>query len=238
MIQRRNKGFTIVELMLSIAFISFLLLSIALLAIQVGRIYQRGLTLQTINQSGREISDMVRRDFLQSRAPHIKTATIPIPGAVVGGRVCLGDYSYVWNTISALRDHATSDALAKFDGVQPLNLARVVDPGGRFCVKDPTTGNYPMTVPRTDAAQVLQAKEGSEDPIIGVYNMTATPIIKQQNSISQGVGDEALYKVQFTLGTSATDEIDTSRHTCKPPGEADLEYCAINKFEVVARTNG
>lgn len=237
MIQKRNVGFTIVELMLSIAFISFLLLSIALLAIQVGRIYQRGLTLQTINQSGREISDMIRRDFLQARAPHITKATVDRAGETVGGRVCLGDYSYVWNTISAMQKYASNDSSITTINGKSINLARVADPGGQLCSKD-AAGRYQKEIDQSKATHILQAKEGSEVPVIGVYTMTADPIIKEQRAISQGVSDEALYIVQFTLGTSAAQEINTSSATCKPPDEADLEYCAINKFEVVARTNG
>ncbi|MDO4774013.1 MAG: hypothetical protein Q4A37_02710 [Candidatus Saccharibacteria bacterium] len=239
MIQKRNQGFTIIELMLSIAFISFLLLSIALLAIQVGRMYQRGLTLQTINQSGREISDMMRRDFLQARAPHITTAAVSRGGEVVGGRLCLGDYSYVWNNVAALEKYAAADSsLARLAGsTQPLTLARVADPGGLLCTLD-AAGQYTQEVTPSSTTQLLRQKASNDDAVVGIHTMTAERIIAPSAHLSQGLGDEALYQVRFVLGTGVTSEINTADHTCKPPNEADLEYCAINKFEIVARTNG
>ena len=49
-----RRGFTLIELMLAIAFISMLLLAIAAVGIQVGRIYTRGIVLRDVNQAGRE----------------------------------------------------------------------------------------------------------------------------------------------------------------------------------------
>ena len=65
---RRSTGFTIIELTLAMAFISVLLLSIVMTAIQAGRIYNRGAVLRSVNQAGRDVSDTLRRDFLQTNA--------------------------------------------------------------------------------------------------------------------------------------------------------------------------
>ena len=43
-----RRGFTLIELMLAIAFISMLLLAIAAVGIQVGRIYTRGIVLRDV----------------------------------------------------------------------------------------------------------------------------------------------------------------------------------------------
>ena len=69
--RRANSGFTLVELMLAMAFVSVLLLSVAMVAVQAGKIYNRGTVMKTVNQSGRTISDVIRRDFLQSSATKI-----------------------------------------------------------------------------------------------------------------------------------------------------------------------
>lgn len=73
--QCRRHGFTLIELMLAMAFVSVLLLAIATIAIQAGKLYNRGLTLKSINQSGREIGDILRRDFLQANAGKISGNT-------------------------------------------------------------------------------------------------------------------------------------------------------------------
>jgi hypothetical protein len=56
MSSRQSKGFTLVELMLSMAFVSLLLLAIALLVIQISNMYNKGLTLRAVNESGQLIA--------------------------------------------------------------------------------------------------------------------------------------------------------------------------------------
>ena len=68
---RRTKGFTIVELSLAMTFVSMLLLAIAMTAIQAGSLYNKGLVLESVNQAGRDIGDMLRRDFMQANAVRI-----------------------------------------------------------------------------------------------------------------------------------------------------------------------
>ena len=58
-----QRGFTIIELMLAMTFVSFLLMAIAMVTVQVGKTYNRGLTLKTVNQSGRDITDSIRSDI-------------------------------------------------------------------------------------------------------------------------------------------------------------------------------
>ena len=99
-----KKGFTLVELMLAMVFVSVLLLAIALTAIQSGRLYNRGTILRSINQAGRDISDNLRRDFLQANSQKINLGADPadMSGNIIehksasgktGGRICLGYYS-------------------------------------------------------------------------------------------------------------------------------------------------
>lgn len=53
---KQEQGFTLVELSLSMAFIAMLLLGIALLTIQISAIYNKGLTMRSVNESGRLIA--------------------------------------------------------------------------------------------------------------------------------------------------------------------------------------
>ena len=43
------------------------------MGIQAGKMYSRGIVLRDVNQAGRDISDTVRRDFLQANAEKIDT---------------------------------------------------------------------------------------------------------------------------------------------------------------------
>jgi prepilin-type N-terminal cleavage/methylation domain-containing protein len=65
MIRGYKKGFTLIELMLAMSFISVLLLSIAMVGIQAGKMYSRGIVLRDVNQAGRDISDTIRRIFFK-----------------------------------------------------------------------------------------------------------------------------------------------------------------------------
>ena len=93
-VDKTHKGFTLIELMLAMTFISVLLLAIAMTIIQVGAIYNKGVALKDINQSGRGISDDISRTVAASEAFSLTTDYVT---GTDGGRVCLGSYSYIWN---------------------------------------------------------------------------------------------------------------------------------------------
>ncbi len=124
---KRQKGFTLIELMLSVGFIGSLLMVIALIIIQIMGIYNKGLTLKSVN----EVSRIVVRDIQQSisgsdffKIQYIDDTTNQPVDAVTlkqasektvdyyvndaGGRLCTGVYSYAWNTGGALKAYRGS----------------------------------------------------------------------------------------------------------------------------------
>lgn len=232
MIRDAKQGFTLIELMLAMTFISILLLSITMVGIQAGRMYSRGVVLRDVNQAGRDISDTFRRDFLQANAGKINITGLRVPNNEnwTTGRLCLGAHSYVWNNPKYLDDPSLLGAnrLFKVDG-NPINLVRVVDADGGLCKRD-GSGKYPETVDMAKSSNLLRSIS-SGDGSIGVHNVTLEKITPDNSR-------EALYKLTFTLGTSKMSEIRNS--SCKAPDETDsnFEFCAINKFEMIVRTNG
>ena len=108
-------------------------------------------------------------------------------------------------------------------------LVRVVDADGGLCKRD-GSGKYPETVDMAKSSNLLRPIS-SGDGSIGVHNVTLEKITSDNSR-------EALYKLTFTLGTSKMSEIRNS--SCKAPDETDsnFEFCAINKFEMIVRTNG
>ena len=249
MIQRckQRKGFTLVELMLAMSFVSVLLLSIAMTAIQAGRIYNRGTVLRTVNQAGRDIGDMLRRDFLQTNAAKIvvnvdnsienPVITTQEGGETLGARFCLGQYSYVWNTAVTLDKGILANPSVAYttkagSDKTPVTLVRVDDREGQLCQRDPVTNRYPSAIDAAMTTQLLKPI-GADDVVIAVHDMK---VMRMTNS----EGSEQLYSIQFTLGTSAIEEINTLDGTCKPPNDdqANADFCAINKFDMIVRTNG
>lgn len=232
MIRDAKQGFTLIELMLAMTFISILLLSITMVGIQAGRMYSRGVVLRDVNQAGRDISDTFRRDFLQANAGKINITGLRVPNNEnwTTGRLCLGAHSYVWNNPKYLDDPSLLGAnrLFKVDG-NPINLVRVVDADGGLCKRD-GSGIYPETVDMAKSSNLLRSIS-SGDGSIGVHNVTLEKITSDSSR-------EALYRLTFTLGTSKMSEIRNS--SCKAPDEAEsnFEFCAINKFEMIVRTNG
>lgn len=232
MIRDAKQGFTLIELMLAMTFISILLLSITMVGIQAGRMYSRGVVLRDVNQAGRDISDMFRRDFLQANVGKINITGLRVPNNEnwTTGRLCLGAHSYVWNNPKYLDDPSLLGAnrLFKVDG-NPINLVRVVDADGGLCKRD-GSGRYPETVDMAKSSNLLRSIS-SGDGSIGIHNVTLEKITSDSSR-------EALYRLTFTLGTSKMSEIRNS--SCKAPDETDsnFEFCAINKFEMIVRTNG
>ena len=239
----RRYGFTLIELMLAMAFVSVLLLAIATIAIQAGKLYNRGLTLKSINQSGREISDSLRRDFLQANAGKISgnansaVVMVQAGGADRSGRLCLGDYSYVWNAPKVVSGEVKSGAgiITEVGGPhsgRPINFARVIDPDGMLCQKNETTGAYMSTV-ATDKVTHLLKPAGSNDVVLAIHQMKAARVAGDS-------GADSLYRLEFVLGTSQLEAVNTANGTCKPPADnsENLDFCAINSFEMIVRTNG
>jgi len=138
MIRRDKSGFTLVELMLAIAFIGFIVLFVVFAVVQVMRTYNKGLTVKEINQTARTtVEDM-------SRAT--RSSSSVVTSAAASGRVCFGNVSYVWNYQGATTNKLDSA------GNPPVTLARVNDPGSAMCAL--SAGSYP-NVPAAKSTTLL-----------------------------------------------------------------------------------
>ena len=236
----RQKGFTIIELTLSMAFVSALLLAIVMTSIQAGRIYNKGVVLESVNQASRDIGDSIRRDFMQSDAAHVSQADgsesviiLSEGGEPKSGRFCLGEYSYLWNYPSvleaALAGESVSGPVVK-RGDKIINFVRVVDDGGSFCAS--SDGNYETNIGADRQLMSMLDEKGDQGVVLAIHELGIEPVLANSNS------SEALFRVNYTIGTSAQAEINGQQ--CRPPadGNANDQFCAINQFEMIVRTNG
>lgn len=234
--KQQTTGFTIIELMLAMGFVALLLLAIAMTTIQIGKIYTKGITLRQVNQAGRALSDELQRSIAATSPFDVDTKTGPMaryidqPG---GGRLCIGKYSYAWNTGRALAGGMGAPAVVNTydqpDGA-PIRFVRVNDPGALLCASPSNK------VVQSSATEMLDS--GDRDLVIHSFD------IKQTTALDATTG-QALYAVSFVLGTNDATQLDnvgvggiaTNDVSCKPPaqGQGGEDYCSVNKFDIIAR---
>lgn len=240
--KRQLAGFTIIELMLAMGFISVLLLAIVMTAIQAGRIYNKGLVVQSVNQAGRDVADQLRRDFLQTDARRIApgddgSVIVVAEGGQESGRLCLGQYSYLWNIPNESGVDSANSATVVDSAGEPITFVRVADESGALCVAS-DTGQYERTLPGDEAriTHLLRQQTDTTDVGLAIHSLRVMPAVREEGERRS----ESLYRLTYTIGTSAVSEISSADQTCKAPNDeaANDEFCAINQFEMLVRTNG
>lgn len=220
-----RRGFTLIELMLAMSFVSVLFIGIAMITVQVGQTYNRGITIKAVNQAGRDVSDTLKRDIAASQHSDITFVAQSTAGAQGLNRLCLGNYTYVWNYGRAIYEGTARNFQGTTD---PIVLARVNDANGAYCRS--VGGAYPATVAKANAVSVLEA----EDLRLALHTFAISPVIVDESS------NQAAYTVRFTIGTNDQEAIMTGGQQCRPPDDSDnnLQFCAVNIFEMVVRAGG
>ena len=221
---RRESGFTLIELMLAMTFISLLLVAIAMTTIQISNIYNKGLTLTAVNQAGRDVSATMRRD-IGAAMPLDTTADGELVNYTVtsnGGRLCLGSYSYLWNYGSTLTDGVTGEMITYQGTDEPVVLARVQDKDAQLCADLESQPDKALATELTANDSLDLALHSLDFKEIAVDALTG----------------QALYAVSFQVGTNEEGTLDSS--TCRPPDDAGAnpEFCAVNEFNIVVRAGG
>jgi len=222
--KQRSNGFTIIELMLAMGFISLLLLAIALLTLHLGTIYNQGITLREVNEAGLTVSEDIQRT-IGAAAPFVINASKESNRYITsteGGRLCVGSHTYAWNYLG----NTPSGEMNKYTTPQsaPISLVKVADPGGRLCRAE----NVYERINPDNANELLAVGDRN----LVVYDFK----ISSPTSVSITAG-QTLYAVDFTIGTNGTDIVDATNKTCRPPSESSRsrEYCAVNQFSIIVR---
>lgn len=223
MTQTRQRGFTLVELMLAMTFLSILLLAIAGLIIQVTNVYTKGVTLTAVDRAGQAISSEVQRTLNQSSAAKVKYVTSGDDGA----RLCTGSATYVWNYGDAITGTGPNftDANKYTDGTKDIRFIKLQDPDGEYCQPNPETGVLP-DIDKARATELLQGKD---------RNVVLHDLSFYAESIASSA--QTLYSVSMEVGTNNSGESNVieGQTRCKPPSEGYDEFCAVNRFEFTAR---
>lgn len=220
--QYNKKGFTIIELMLAMGFVSALLLAIAMTVIQIGNIYNRGVTYKDVNQAGITLAIELQRS-INSSAPFDLSGKYIIQDW--GGRLCTGQYSYIWNYAKNIADSSLPKNGYVGSLTDVIGFVKVTDTTGDYC-KNP----YPSII-KKDAVELLN--EGQNKLAIHSFSIRSEPSAYDEKT------GQRLYSISFLLGTNEQTALTGSDSDiqCKLPNDANANpsYCAINQFNIVAR---
>jgi hypothetical protein len=227
---RQTAGFTIVELMIAMAFISVLLLAIAMVVMQIGAIYNKGTTMKSVNQSGRAIVDDMKRTIGSSKLD-ISTdyrvhdhndgsrPTIDLDS----GRLCTGTYSYIWNIGTHVDPAHPESQFNKYSGDASdklLRLVKVLDSGRQYC-----KGDAKAAIDPTNAVELLSDRD------------LAVQGFHIEQLTHNGASGMTLYNIGITISNAESEAINTVDNSCKTPSEGSTlqNYCAVNEFIFTAR---
>jgi type II secretory pathway pseudopilin PulG len=214
---KQNTGFTLVELMLALAFVGFVMIFAITTIIQVMSTYNKGLAVKEINQTARAITeDMSRIIRATSRYGVVTAPLTDVSGSKA--RVCFNGISYVWNFTNVSANTYTDNSRVTF--------ARVEDPGSSLCV--PSSGVYPQ-VDKTKATELLTDR-------VWVHQLTVIPTV--------GGG---FYDIFMQLSTAddtsnpglvydSANADPVQRVKCK--GGDTGQFCAVANFTTTVNARG
>ena len=151
--RHKSSGFTLVELNLAVIAVALLVIAVAMVTINVTKINQHGILLKSINQTGREVMDLLERDLAVARADQVK---YELAGSA--GRLCLGTVSYVFNTAQALSSGAGDLILdERKTPSRAVTLVRIDDKDRAWCSKaGPVFTKTAITAADIEVTEVLQ----------------------------------------------------------------------------------
>jgi Tfp pilus assembly protein FimT len=229
-----KQGFTLIELMLSMSFISVLLIAIALTIIQISNIYNHGLTIKDVNQSARSISSELQSGISQAVPFSIASGTgSHYIQSAWGGRLCVGQYSYIWNygvnINNAITTNNYSDSNLNVYVTTPSTIIRFVkvpDTNAVYCTQ--TNGKYP-DIASTNAVDLLNAGDHS----LAIHSFS----IASAAGAIDAKTNERLYTISFLIGTNDQNALVSGSTSCKPPSVsgADPTYCSVQQFTLAVR---
>ncbi len=232
---RRTEGFTIIELTLAMAFIAALLLAIAMTVIQIGAMYGRGMMLKETNQTARVIIDDIRRTITGGAAFSDTEDYVVFDN--VGGRICTGTYSYVWNVGAAQSTNGNN--VAHYEGdATVIRLVKIADGSKSYCQRNAAGNVAKRDIPASErslARELINA--GDRD--LALHQLR----INTSQSAEDTLTGQRLYSMNFIIGTNdqaalQTDTTTGEKVACLAPGQpnADPLYCSVREFTLVVRT--
>lgn len=226
---QKRAGFTLIELMLAMTFLSVLMLAIAMTIIQMGTIYNKGLSVKDVNQIGRSLSDEFSRSASEAAGFSIDR---DFKQTDAGGRLCLGRYSYIWNNKGANEANSDPSIVRYASGTKVVRLVKVPDPTRFYCTPNATgvLGNT-IVAPDVNRAQEL-LPEG--DQRIGINEIRIVP----SSVVTDPTTLQTMFMFEYVVSNGRTSSMTEDQRACLGPSDpnSDLVYCTVVPFNIVLRT--
>lgn len=246
---KAKRSFTLVELMLAMAFLGTMLIGIATITVRVIGIYQRGLTMRGVSSVGREIVSDFNRIISSSNTSNIsinpteKKVTQAIlnkkrsnyyltkdeDGEQLGGVFCTGSYSYIWNTaknIKKAREYTHDNNIMSRTDI-PVGTIRsmVADKKIFAIIADNDKGVARGMIPRLARIPDPNRYACSHDSSYNTYGIPGMA--------SKGVEGNGYYKIYGETGFNIGSQGLSNIHELINDNEVDL---ALYHFEVFPAT--
>ena len=230
-------------------FVSAILIAIALTIIQIGGIYNRGVTLKQVNQAGRAVSSELQ-DSISSSAPFsVETDSGATSTTLLeqdwGGAFCLGGYSYIWNNgediekamssgnydnLNIYRDEDVDYSGTVSESKIP-HFIKIYDPSRSYC--EVIEGEKIEGIKLADSTDLLAVGQNN----LVIHKLT----ISTYNEAMSAVSNQQLYDITITIGTNKRETLlleNGEVNSCQPPSafDADPTYCSVEQFHIVARS--
>lgn len=208
-----KKGFTIVELLLSSSFFSFVMLFVIFGFIQINRAYIRGNTVKLVQNSGRVVLESIVRDMRQTTVSNITT----IDTDVTPNRLCLGGgIRYAWN---------------EFEPITPVPVPPL--PPGAFSTEVDGGGNVLTLQKSTDGAACSDPLPGNDTSVLP-QGLVIQALNVDRIEATTGGADTNSYAIRLVLSTedsSGTLPVQGTNAECIV-GKGS-QYCDVAVFETV-----
>ena len=262
-----RKGFTIIELVLAMGFLTTILVTIAILLIQIMSIYQKGLSLRAVNTMGQQLIDELSRTVGGSPiVPNIN----PVPndsGIVneqalatalrryyvsntivedgrqkqINGVFCTGSYSYIWNTPESDPTNSASPNVLTLQygetGERKIYKMARVVDNTRRICQE-AQGDSPASNFIISTTDPEPIELiNTDEADLYLYDFTVFPAT--QNTIT----GQTFYSANFILGTmrggiNIMSNGDYCEDLASQEMVSDFSYCAVNKFNFAMRATG
>ncbi len=228
--RKDSRGFTIVELSIAMTLLSVLLIVIVFLVIRIGGIYTKGVTMKSVNQAGQVIVSDMRMTIGDAGAFPLAASFIEqkdANGRVAGGRLCTGEYSYVWNIGTTVETDASGGVQQEnnYDGDgAPIRFVRSLDNDSTYCTVS-ASGEMPAVI------------KGNSTELLSESDLAIQDFAMTQLTTNMASG-ASVYKITMLISNADTESIESASNTCRPPSVSDDRFCAVNEFGFTVHASG
>lgn len=220
-----KKGFTIIELMLSMSMMSVLLLAVFAMVAQMQKILTRGNTYRNINAAARTINDDFTRQLNSTRdqmdwgsRDEIRTTGLSYNDRSDpnGAAICTGKDTYIFSK------NVNGATKLRYAGGGEIGLARVSDPSRSYCQASARINDV---VQRSQATELLNGNDSG----IWIYSLNMMRVATDAQT------NQSLIEIEYILSTS---DISVGGRGGCDLGLLNNEYCGAARFNLLVRTLG